>query len=301
MNEPDPSVGDDDLHAFVDGQLDPGRLDAVLAHLAGQPDDALRVAQWHGQRLWLRQRHRALELAPAPPALAQSVLQAAQGPARRRAAWHQAVAAGLVLCVGVGMGLGWGSLRGRAPAAAGQATGVLAAGKAPAFVRDAALAHAAFSPETRHPVEVAAADQAHLVQWLSRRLGQPLKAPVLLDKGYSLLGGRLLPGDPSPRAQFMYEDARGRRVTLYITVFPPDKAPAETAFRAVREGNLESFYWVEGAPVATTTAPAPEGASGPGAATLRPAESRFGYALAADLPSADLQALARDVYVQLSR
>lgn len=296
MNQPDPPVGDDDLHAFVDGQLDPARLDAVLAHLAAAPDDALRVAQWHGQRLWLRQRHRGLELAPAPEAMARTVMQAARRPQRLRAAWAQGAAAALLLAVGLGLGtwVGQGSGSREAP-------GLWAAGTAPPFVRDAALAHAAFTPETRHPVEVSAADQAHLVQWLSRRLGQPIKAPLLQDRGFSLLGGRLLPGDPSPRAQFMYEDARGRRVTLYVTVFPPDKAPAETAFRSVREGSLESFYWVEGAP-----APGPAAASGAGTApgpsnTPRPAESRFGYALAADLPSADLQALARDVYAQLSR
>jgi anti-sigma factor RsiW len=296
MNEPDPPVGDDDLHAFVDGQLDPARLDAVLAHLAAQPDDALRVAQWHGQRLWLRQRHRGLELAPAPEAMARRVMQAAHRPQQRRTAWAQAAAAVVVL----GVGLGLGALGGQWSASR-QSAGALAASPAPAFVRDAALAHAAFSPEIRHPVEVAAADQAHLVQWLSRRLGQPLKAPLLLDRGFSLLGGRLLPGDPTPRAQFMYEDARGRRVTLYVTVFPPDKAPAETAFRSVREGNLESFYWVEGAPVPAAAQQASGGGPRDLGVAQRPPESRFGYALAAELPSADLQVLARDVYAQLSR
>lgn len=279
------AVSDDELHAFVDGQLALARVHAVLARLATQPEDALRVAQWQAQRLQLRQLQREAEPGPAPAAMAQAVLAAARRdnaaaggmpPATaelarrtaRRRTWSQAAAAVLLL----GLGLGLGTAGGRWSAAHQRST--LLAAAPPAFVRDAALAHAAFSPETRHPVEVAAAEEAHLVQWLSRRLGQPLKAPQLADRGFKLLGGRLLPGDPSPRAQFMYEDARGRRVTLYITVFPADKAPTETAFRAAHEGSLESFYWVE---------------------------SRFGYALAADLPSADLMALARDVYAQLSR
>ena len=36
------------------------------------------------------------------------------------------------------------------------------------FVRQASFAHAVYSPEIRHPVEVTAAEQDHLVQWLSK-------------------------------------------------------------------------------------------------------------------------------------
>ncbi len=50
-------------------------------------------------------------------------------------------------------------------------------------------------PEVRHPVEVTAAQQDHLVQWLSKRVGRPLKVPVLAAEGYELVGGRLLSGD----------------------------------------------------------------------------------------------------------
>ena len=106
------------------------------------------------------------------------------------------------------------------------------------------------------------------------RLGTPLKAPQLGEQGFRLLGGRLLAGEGAPRAQFMYEDGQGRRVTLYIAAFQPGHAPAETAFRSVRDSPRESFYWVEGA---------------------------FGYALSAELPPAELQALARAVYRQLTR
>jgi anti-sigma factor RsiW len=143
----------------------------------------------------------------------------------------------------------------------------------PRFVRDAVIAHAVFVPETRHPVEVAASDEAHLVQWLTRRLGTPVKAPVLQSQGFRLLGGRLLPGADAPRAQFMYEDTQGHRLTLYVTVFGEGQSPQETAFRSVREGSVEAFYWIEG---------------------------RLGYALSADLPAADVMALARSVYLQLT-
>jgi anti-sigma factor RsiW len=144
----------------------------------------------------------------------------------------------------------------------------------PPFVREAVLAHAVFVPEKRHPVEVTASDEAHLVQWLSRRLGRPLKVPTLANHGYHLLGGRLLPGDGAPRAQFMFENTQGARVTLYVAVFGPGQAPAQTSFRSMRDGTEESFYWVD---------------------------DGFGYALSADANAADMMVLAREVYVQLGR
>ena len=62
-----------------------------------------------------------------------------------------------------------------------------------------------------------AADQeAHLVAWLSKRLGTQLKIPQLSGLGFNLVGGRLLPGDQGPVAQFMYQDAQGQRLTLYV-------------------------------------------------------------------------------------
>ncbi|MBA4177469.1 MAG: anti-sigma factor, partial [Leptothrix sp. (in: Bacteria)] len=144
----------------------------------------------------------------------------------------------------------------------------------PRFVQEAVVAHAVYVPEARHPVEVTASDESHLIQWLSRRLGAPLKAPSLERFGYRLLGGRLLPGEGVPRAQFMYENPQGGRVTLYVAVFEPGQAPDSTSFRSVRRGDEESFYWIE---------------------------DRFGYALNAKASGRDLQALAREVYAQLQR
>jgi len=262
MNESPAAVSADELHAYVDGQLAPERAAAVLAWLQAHADDAQRVALWQAQRLQLRRAARTLELDDAPAALADTVLRTARR-THRVAAWQQAVAAVLLLAAGVAGGRWWAQ-QGAAPLLAGS----------PAFVHEAVLAHAVFVPEKRHPVEVAASEEAHLVQWLSRRLGAPLKAPSLAARGFRLLGGRLLPGEGTPRAQFMYENEQGARVTLFVAVFAPGKAPAETSFRSVRDAAGESFYWVE---------------------------DRFGYALSADLAVPEMQALAREAYTQLAR
>lgn len=258
----EPLVHEHELHALVDGQLPDERIAAVLEWLAAHPEDAVRVAQWQAQRLQLRRLHRQMMLDDTPAALTQ-VLMRGQRP---RPAW-QALAAGVVLGAGIvaAGAVFWAKVPGAAVSGARPAD-------PPAFAYEAAVAHVVFTPEARHPVEVSGADEAHLVQWLGRRLGATLKVPVLQGQGFRLLGGRLLPAENAPRAQFMYEDARGRRLTLYLTVFGAKDSPGETAFRSARQGDLETFYWVEG---------------------------RFGYALSAELPATELQALARLVYQQL--
>ncbi|OPH13143.1 anti-sigma factor family protein, partial [Azospirillum brasilense] len=109
-----------------------------------------------------------------------------------------------------------------------------------AFVADAVAAHRVFAVEVRHPVEVGADQETHLVGWLSKRLGKPLRAPRLAGKGYDLVGGRLLSDAQGPAAQLMYQDAAGRRITLYIR--PASGAP-DTSFRFAQDGNVQAFYW----------------------------------------------------------
>jgi len=88
MTESVAPVTDDDLHAFVDGQLDGNRLPALLAWLQARPEDAARVAQWQTQRVQLRRAARALDLGETPRALADVVLDfrhdaSGRGPAVR--------------------------------------------------------------------------------------------------------------------------------------------------------------------------------------------------------------------------
>jgi anti-sigma factor RsiW len=47
---------------------------------------------------------------------------------------------------------------------------------------------------------------------LLKRLGTAIRAPHLSEQGFSLVGGRLLPGAPderTPVAQFISQDAKG--------------------------------------------------------------------------------------------
>lgn len=140
------------------------------------------------------------------------------------------------------------------------------------FARDAALAHVVYTPEVRHPVEVTAAQQEHLVQWLSKRLDRPLKVPQLQARGFDLVGGRLLPGDAGARAQFMFQNSGGQRLTLYIGALEASRTSSESAFSFSDDRGVARFYWME---------------------------DGNGYALAGSLPRSTLLDIAQDVHRQI--
>jgi len=118
------------------------------------------------------------------------------------------------------------------------------------LAQQAALAHAIYAPEVRHPVEVRAGDRAHLTAWLSKRLQADVRPPQLDAEGFTLLGGRLLPGEalspgmPLPAAQFMYENASGRRITLYVRNAGEQERLLSPLY--ARVGSVGVFRWIEG-------------------------------------------------------
>jgi anti-sigma factor RsiW len=227
MSEP---VTELDLQAYADGRLPEDRLAAVSAWLAAHPEDAERIESYRRLAEELRSTYEDVLDEPVPERLRFAVR-----PARLRR--FALVAGWLVLGAALGAIAGWElhSMQ-TAPVAAGDAAAILA--------RRAAVAHATYSPEVRHPVEVGADQEAHLVTWLSKRLGTQLRAPKLEAVGYSLVGGRLLPGEQGrPVAHFMYQCNRGTRVTLYVR--SDMGTNRSTAFRYSREGNVDVFYWVD--------------------------------------------------------
>lgn len=251
-------VSEDDLHAFVDGALSDARRLEVEAWLASHPADAARVQAWQGQNQSLHAAFDTVLNEPLPLDLVRA--------ARRRHATrplYKAVAATLALGLSGLLGYGVGVVS--------ESQAVQPMASAQPLVRDAAIAHAVFTPEVRHPVEVEAAHADHLVKWLSKRMGKELKAPDFAALGFELLGGRLLTGETGPVAQFMYQDGIGRRVTLYVR--RDAAATSETRFRHATENGVEVFYWIDG---------------------------DFGYALSGQIAPGDIRTLAGSAYTQLA-
>ena len=268
--DPDPLQDEATLHAYVDGRLPPAARAVVQARLDSDPEAARTVRAWQAQQDALRGLHREVLAESVPPTLLQAA-QRLQQRSSRMGQWQRwgGMAAALLLA----FGLGWG---GNMQWQAWQegAFGVARLRNANDFARQAQVAYTVFSPEVRHPVEVEAAQQQHLVQWLSKRLNRPLKVPNLTEQGYELVGGRLLSGGDGARAQFMFQGAGGERITLYVGALDAraGTAAGETAFRYTSEGGVASFYWVD---------------------------QGFGYALTGKTPKARLLVLAESVYRQL--
>ena len=215
-----------ELQAYVDARLPERRRLELEEYLASHPDEAARLAAYRTQAGQLREAFAAVVDEPVPPRLA-----LAFAPRRSRLV---RVAAALAWIV-VGAGAGW-----QLHVFYSSSTATVAGTP---ISRTAAIAHVTYSPEVRHPVEVGADQESHLVAWLSKRLGAKVRAPNLEGAGYSLVGGRLLPGESGPVAQFMYQCKQGTRVTLYLRTEGPDHE--QTAFRYSDEGNVRVFYWID--------------------------------------------------------
>jgi anti-sigma factor RsiW len=235
---PPQGISDEELSAWVDGELSEADRARVDAWLADHPDDAARARRWAADRDGLREHFAPLadEALPAPMHAA-VWRQGAPAPAPPR--WALAASAAGLLLTGALLGGGAVWQWQQRQMAALQTR--LAAGTAQGWVQRAALAHSVYVPEPRHPVEVRAQEE-HLARWLTRRIQVPVKLFDLRAHGFELVGGRLLPDGPGKSAQLMYQDAQGVRVTVYLR--KPEQG-TDAAFRYERQGELGLFYWVE--------------------------------------------------------
>jgi anti-sigma factor RsiW len=254
-----PPYADDDLHAWVDGQLPEERRAAFEEALAHDSALAARASELTQQNAWLRSGLDSMLDEPVPERL----LNATRGPVAspRTAGRWLAYAASVLVLLGVGAAGGWYA----------RDASLERAGTPTTFARQAALTHALYASDANRPVEVWAPEEKRLVTWLSKRLDYKLKAPDLNGAGYALVGGRLVAGNEQPTALFMYENATKQRLTLQARKQPPGSA--ETAFRYAIEDGVGVYYWID---------------------------DNCAYALSGTLDRAQLLAIGRTVYAQLS-
>ena len=285
-----PPITEAELHAFIDGQLPTERVAQIHAYLQTRPDEIQRLEDFRAQKHALHRMFDPVLSEPVPPRLQRT---AAQPPTP----WYQQRLAAGILIACVSGAAGWGLHGVTRPS-----SGLLAQSKpginatapsgpaARGFVQRAAVAHAVYSVDQRRAVELDAAHEDQLITWLSKRMARPMKAPHLQALGYSLEGGRLLPGAKSPVAQFMYRRANSEttqgRLTLYVsseigdlgnsTPLPSlarEGQNTAAAFSFAQQGDLKLFYWVDGP---------------------------WGYAISAETDTKDLTRVSSEVYRQLA-
>ena len=260
-------ISEDELQAYVDSALPEARRGEVADYLAAHPEESERVRSYQAQKQALRALFNPVLDEPLPEKLcvlsSPPVAKASSPKSGFLARWSLERIAASVLIGAISGLAGW--------LAHGQYTPERMARLTPLSYQ-AAVAHAVFSPDVRRPVEVSAEHEDQLVAWLSKRMGTPVRPPKLGALGYELIGGRLLPGNVGPVAQFMYGDASGQRLTLFLST--ENVSNQETAFRFAQEGKVNVFYWIDGT---------------------------FGYALSASIDKDELARVATAVYDQIER
>lgn len=267
----DGPITEADLHGYVDKQLTAERYAEVEDYLNARPDKRQQVRAWQQQNELLRSLLNPVLDEAIPSRLPRKPTVASYR-------WR-GLAAGIMIAV-VSASSAWvarGSVDDKAASLAlARSSRMMASGSIDltGFARRAAVAHVVYSPDVRRPVELGADQEQQLVTWLSKRLGTAVKPPGLQGIGYELIGGRLLPGDTGPVAQFMYHDATGQRLTLYVTREVPKYAnQPETSFRFGQDGPVNVFYWVD---------------------------KNFGYAISGGADRKELMRVSQEVYRQLA-
>jgi anti-sigma factor RsiW len=252
-------IDEDDLSAFVDGQLVPERRAALQRYLDADPDAARRVAAYQIQRAELRAIFLASETGILPPRLTlATILQERRE--RHTARWR--IAAAIASALGIGGTGGWFLHQPPVLDPTARAMRVLE--------QEAIASHLVYASDRRHPIEVGASDEGDLKQWLSNRLGRTVAPPDLSTLGYHLIGGRLLATERgAPAALFMYDDTAGQRVSLLLRPMAPDlKAPESD----IGQVGISGCAWIN---------------------------KGMGYAVVAALPDSELNRVADQVRAQL--
>ncbi|MGB8276404.1 MAG: hypothetical protein WCF20_00485 [Methylovirgula sp.] len=275
-------IAEEDLHGFVDGEVNDDKREAILAYLATAPADAARVEAWRQQNILLRAAFSqvALEQVPmslsftfAPRLITLPSFVPAGGAARqtysRRLQQRSLVftlaafVAGVCITLAANVWLTrYAANFTRLPAASLPAASLPAASHGPAL---ALLATSALHPSPR---------ATNLPQALLNLPGAVEPAlvilPVLKAEGLQLLRGEVRgePGEPANCLDFA--DAAGTPVVLCIAAA---KLPATTEFQSLATVSANSVYW---------------------------RESTSLYALAAPLENARLVALARRIHAGLA-
>lgn len=222
-----------DIHMALDGELPGEERMAYDAWLEANPEMRARSARYIADRAALRAALASVMDEPLPARLKQAVLgEAAANRPGLRSRWWLSAAAAAVLMVG-----GFG----------GYVAGVDGIGREGGaddqLAEQAIAAHVIYAAEKRHAVEVPASDKDHLQTWLSNRIGLKLVAPDLAAEGFELVGGRLLPaGDEGKAAMLLYEDAKGERISLFVTA--ESSQTTKGTYTAEADGP-EAVYWLD--------------------------------------------------------
>lgn len=244
MIESSSPITEEDLHAYVDGFLDPDRRAAVEAYLHANVHQRSRVEAWKAQNHLLRMQYNSVMDEPIPPELNMRHVLAEYTRSRwfvrdwTRITTAPALraAAALVIALGLGTTAGWVGRGTMQPAEPGSMVGL------GALKLEMNAAYRVMSDETsglmvQPPVEVARRSPL-----LSGLVGSPVSIPDLSHNGYRLVGTAVMATAHGPAGLVLYRDASGRPLVLMVRrmeeTTPPSKMVESRAAHHIQ------FTWI---------------------------------------------------------
>jgi len=242
MIEPGPP-SEQDLHAYIDGHLEPAEAARVAAYLARHPESAALVEAYRAQTAGLHALYDTVLDEPVPAEML-ALLR------HRRSAmtWRGvALAAAALALIMVSTGTGWwlNELH-RGNAAAAPA----------AVVAEAQRAHRLFSSDEPLASDFGTQRIAGLAQLLSQRIGVAVTLPDVERAGLGLRGVHLVPTPSGPAAVLLYRDNAGRPASLFVTAVAAADAPAQIE----SSGDVVTLYRVANGLAYAVTLPRATGA-----------------------------------------
>lgn len=223
-------VTEAELQAHVDGRLPDTRRREIDAWLKDHPQEAARLDAYRDQSQALREMLAPVAAEPIPPALDLRITTT------RRSSWwpqgHTRLAAGIAAVALLGSSLGWTARGWMEPPAAGLG----------ALSREAAASYVVYADDPQRPVEVVAGENGALDQWISSRLAYSVSAPDLTRAGLRLMGGRIVPTEHGPAGMYLYRDASGNRVMLFLRRMRIDRTGRMTGRR---ENGAQGWTWAD--------------------------------------------------------
>ena len=235
-SDPVPPVTDQDLHAFVDGELDGRRYRRIVAHLATDAAAAERVNAFlrqHGELAGLRER--LADLDPLADARTAELTRELAGAVRHQRRVRLGLAGSSVAAVVlVGLWGLWGPDPSKVAERLAWTRELVDSGPQVLFGRDPFGSTPKFASG-----EV---DGGPLLRLDEQLAAYSIRRPDLTAHGLQFVGGDALQGGDSPAMRLAYEDSDERLVFLFVGAVGSD---ADVALTLVPEGHI-SLNWRRG-------------------------------------------------------
>jgi anti-sigma factor RsiW len=201
-----PNVGEDDLHAVVDGQLAVERHGEVMGYLAAYPDAADRVSAFFRQRVELAALRDSLADSDPGPQLATLEQQLCRV-VRTQHRVRRALGTGGLIVALLAAASGWWLTAGHG----------VSGGQTRQLTAEAQPARVPFSPDLVAETSLAAvAPGDAAIVWLQAKLGgRTLKEPNLEALGLHFVGSNELRSAQGPAVRLLYTDGNGRDFNLF--------------------------------------------------------------------------------------